>query len=136
MEIKIGSSYIVAKPVRYAPYIKVHDAYTLVRISGLTYPAVTLRKLQTQAMDVVSLADFNECFILNESETVPIASPNDTFFNVVRTSTNDFVVSSDGGLTWTSPGNEVKVASNKCECGAHSVGVDKHSNYCPMYRRD
>ena len=22
---------------------------------------------------------------------------------------------------------------NKCECGSHSVGVDNHSDYCPLY---
>jgi len=36
--------------------------------------------------------------------------------------------------------NESIPASNffnkRCECGAHSIGLDKHSDYCPLYSRD
>lgn len=26
--------------------------------------------------------------------------------------------------------------SQKCECGSHAVGVDRHSDYCPLYSKN
>lgn len=27
-------------------------------------------------------------------------------------------------------------SNKKCECGSHAVGVDRHSDYCPLYSKD
>lgn len=39
------------------------------------------------------------------------------------------------GLTSTSVGNTVaqEWLPNKCECGADSIGISKHSDYCPKH---
>ncbi len=29
-----------------------------------------------------------------------------------------------------------KYPKKKCECGAHSIKCDKHSDYCPLYTKD
>lgn len=35
-------------------------------------------------------------------------------------------------LQWTGP-LDINKDKYKCECGSHSVGIDKHSDYCPLY---
>ena len=30
---------------------------------------------------------------------------------------------------------KLNLDDKKCECGSHSVGVDKHSDYCPLYTK-
>jgi hypothetical protein len=29
-----------------------------------------------------------------------------------------------------------RILKKKCECGAHAIKSDKHSDYCPLYTKD
>lgn len=38
---------------------------------------------------------------------------------------------------WFNPGILAEnIFNKKCECGSHAVGVDRHSDYCPLYSKD
>ena len=34
------------------------------------------------------------------------------------------------------PGFQEPMQQKKCECGAHAVGSDKHSDYCPLLTKE
>lgn len=49
--------------------------------------------------------------------------------NILKEYYDDSVAFYTGSITET-------IFNKKCECGSHAVGVDRHSDYCPLYSKN
>lgn len=78
--------------------------------------------------------NFNMIFVALDNGDKVQAAPS--YFSPFYTSFNDEFKEAWDKLTANILKDMHTPYSTKCECGSHSIGVFKHSDWCPMWSKD